>query len=71
MSLLGVAQDDRHLYMMLDYMPQGELFKLLERYTRFTPQLAAFYIAQVTLFFQHIHSRGLIYRDLKPENILM
>lgn len=56
---------------MLDYMPQGELFKLLEQYIRFTPALASFYAAQIVQFFHHMHTHGMIYRDLKPENILM
>ena len=33
--------------------------------------LAKFYVASVTLAFQHIHSLDYVYRDLKPENILI
>lgn len=30
-----------------------------------------FYSAQVTLMFEYMHSKNIIYRDLKPENILI
>ena len=30
-----------------------------------------FYLAEITLALEHLHSQGIIYRDLKPENILL
>ena len=32
---------------------------------------ARFFIAEVVLAIEHLHSLGVIYRDLKPENILV
>lgn len=32
---------------------------------------AKFFIAEVVLAIEHVHSLGVIYRDLKPENILI
>lgn len=32
---------------------------------------ACFYVAEITLALEHLHSQGIIYRDLKPENILL
>ena len=31
----------------------------------------SFYLAELTLAIEHLHSYGIIYRDLKPENILL
>lgn len=31
----------------------------------------SFYLAEITLAIEHLHSQGIIYRDLKPENILL
>jgi len=32
---------------------------------------ASFYLAELTLAVEHLHSFGIVYRDLKPENILL
>jgi len=31
----------------------------------------SFYLAELTLAVEHLHSYGIVYRDLKPENILL
>ena len=52
--------------------------KLKDIYLSFSPQLLieifilqSFYLAEITLALEHLHSQGIIYRDLKPENILL
>lgn len=37
----------------------------------FTEQDVKFYLAELALALNHLHSVGIIYRDLKPENILL
>ena len=37
----------------------------------FTEQDVKFYLAELALALDHLHSVGIIYRDLKPENILL
>jgi len=33
--------------------------------------MARFYVAELTLAIEYLHSKDTIYRDLKPENILL
>jgi p70 ribosomal S6 kinase len=59
------------LYLILEYLCGGELFMQLEREGIFMEDTACFYLAEITLGLEHLHSQGIIYRDLKPENILL
>eukprot|EP01016_Furgasonia_blochmanni_P043885 TRINITY_DN602_c0_g2_i2.p2 TRINITY_DN602_c0_g2~~TRINITY_DN602_c0_g2_i2.p2 ORF type:complete len:247 (-),score=55.18 TRINITY_DN602_c0_g2_i2:436-1176(-) len=67
----GFCQDERYLYLVLEYVAGGELFTYLRSVGRLESPHAAMYSAQVTLIFEHLHSKNIIYRDLKPENLLI
>eukprot|EP01132_Coremiostelium_polycephalum_P005243 gene5243-6524_t len=64
-------QNDEFLFMCMDYIPGGELFHHLQKAGRFPEELAKFYIAEVILSLNYLHSNNIIYRDIKPENILL
>ncbi|KAL0570275.1 cAMP-dependent protein kinase catalytic subunit [Marasmius crinis-equi] len=70
-NLWGTFQDTSNLYMVMDFVPGGELFTLLRRSNRFPDPVAKFYAAEVALALNHLHKLDIIYRDLKPENILL
>ena len=61
----------RKLYMVLNYLPGGELFYRLKREGRFSVERVRLYAAEIGLGLGHLHSLDMIYRDLKPENILL
>lgn len=64
-------QTPTDLYLVTDFMGGGELFWHLQKEGRFIEERTKFYVAELVLALQHLHSHGIIYRDLKPENILL
>ncbi|KAI8977880.1 kinase-like domain-containing protein [Pilobolus umbonatus] len=70
-NLWGTFQDDSNLYMVMDYVPGGELFSVLRKSKRFPDHVAKFYAAEVTLAIEYLHNKNIVYRDLKPENLLL
>lgn len=55
----------------MDFMVGGELFYHLKKAKKFDEQRTKFYIAQVILSIECLHSQNIMYRDLKLENILL
>uniref|UniRef100_A0A914YTZ6 Non-specific serine/threonine protein kinase n=1 Tax=Panagrolaimus superbus TaxID=310955 RepID=A0A914YTZ6_9BILA len=70
-DLFYAFQTESKLYLILQYLPGGELFMLLEKEGCLLEYEAQFYSAEILLALEHLHLNGVIYRDLKPENILL
>lgn len=60
-----------YLYMVIDLCPGGDLFNLIQKHKRFSPEEAMLLFAEVVLAVEHLHNHNILYRDLKPENILV
>lgn len=64
-------QTQGHLFLVLDYCSGGELFHHLDRRGSFSEMDTRFYISEILLGLEYLHSQGILYRDLKPENCLL
>eukprot|EP01155_Anaeramoeba_flamelloides_P013774 Anaeramoba_flamelloidesa339295_52.p1 GENE.a339295_52~~a339295_52.p1 ORF type:complete len:304 (-),score=82.22 a339295_52:99-959(-) len=64
-------QSPEKLYMVLDYVPGGELFTRISDEGRLTNKSTQLYAAEILLALDHLHKMDVVYRDLKPENILL
>lgn len=54
-------QDAKYLYMVMDYMPGGDLVNLMSNYD-VPEKWAKFYCAEVVLALDAIHSMGFVHR---------
>lgn len=71
LQLYGHFFDDKYVYLILEYAPYGELFRILCDNERFSEKVSANYICQMCDAIRYCHSLKVIHRDIKPENILV
>ncbi|XP_054086850.1 rho-associated protein kinase 1 isoform X3 [Zeugodacus cucurbitae] len=63
-------QDAKYLYMVMDYMPGGDIVSLMSMY-EIPEKWAIFYTMEVVLALDTIHNMGFVHRDVKPDNMLL
>lgn len=77
--LFGYYWDDRRIYLILEYAPNGilffdnlgELYQELQRQGSISENQVAEYINSLSDALLYCHSKQVIHRDLKPENLLL
>ncbi|MBS0351676.1 MAG: protein kinase, partial [Proteobacteria bacterium] len=71
-NLIGVCMDAPNYYMVMEYVPGGSLYDLLQQ-----PTIPLTYSLQIQIGFEiaaglsHLHERGILHRDLKSLNVLL
>ena len=71
LTLHYAFQTPTEIYLILDYCPNGDLLDLIEKRQKIDEQTSKFYLAEIILALEYLHSKDIIYRDLKPANILL
>lgn len=64
-------QTPNYLHFIIDYCEGGDLSMHIATKEIFEEPEAKFYISELILAIEYLHSKNIIYRDLKPENILL
>ncbi len=64
-------QDKNNLYLLLEFVPGGELFNYIRRAGNLPNVVARIYAAEIVVALEYLHRKNILYRDLKPENILI
>lgn len=73
LRLYGYFHDATRIYLILEYAPEGTLYKELNSQPnkRFNENRTAVYILALADALSYLHERDVIHRDIKPENLLL
>jgi len=66
-SIIG----EYNLYLVMEYVPGGDLFSLLQNVGSLDEYSTRIYTKQIVNALSFLNSKGIIHRDLKPDNILI
>ncbi|KAI8872282.1 Pkinase-domain-containing protein, partial [Ramicandelaber brevisporus] len=64
-------EEPAFLYIVMEYIEDGELFNELVDYGAFTEDETRILFFQLFLAVKYLHDRRIAHRDLKPENVLL
>lgn len=65
-KLLWSFYDSDNLYLVLKFLPGGDMATQLSRWGRLGRDRARFYTCEIVEGVEALHAAGVIYRDLKP-----
>lgn len=69
--LYASVEDEKFIYLILEYASKGNLFFLIRNRKTLTEDEAFFFFIQTCAGIYFLHKNGLIHRDIKPENLLI
>ena len=63
-KLYTTFQDANFLYMLMEFLPGGDLMTMLIKYEIFSEDITRFYIAEIVLAIESVHKLGFIHRSV-------
>ncbi|AAS53273.1 AFL101Cp [Eremothecium gossypii ATCC 10895] len=70
-QLYGYFHDEKRVYLLMEYLVNGELYKHLKGRSHFNDVVASYYVYQMADALDYMHERNILHRDIKPENIII
>ncbi|PRP84081.1 hypothetical protein PROFUN_04072 [Planoprotostelium fungivorum] len=64
-------QDPQFLYLIMEFIPGGDMMTHLIHYDTFSEEHTRFFIAETIQAIHSIHKLNYIHRDIKPDNLLL
>ncbi|KAJ3070865.1 Checkpoint kinase 2 [Podochytrium sp. JEL0797] len=64
-------EEGRYLHIVMEYLPEGDLLKLVEGNGILAEELSRDLFCQMVTVLKHLRSKGITHRDLKPDNWLV
>jgi protein-serine/threonine kinase len=59
-------QDAAYLYLLMEFLPGGDLMTMLIKYEIFSEDITRFYMAEVVMAIEAVHKLGFLHRYVKP-----
>lgn len=70
-KLYEVIETEKTLYLVMEYVNNGEVFEYLVKHGRMKENVARQKFRQIVSAVQYLHKKNIIHRDLKAENLLL
>jgi len=64
-------ETERRLYLVQEFCCGGELFRRMEFERLMLEKDAIFYLSEIVIALEYLHSKAIVYRDLKTENVML